>query len=321
MEWGPYQYGGYYSGGWPTQPVTPAAMDAANVQQNFAPVTVVQSLTPPPSKDSDCGLQHGVLPSVTVKIINPDRKSDYKNYVIRDVSTKYMLSLNGMKSMLKEELGDLVPAGFQFDIGFYKGNKQVWLRTESDVKEVVCLLKEKPDCVLWCMGPGENAKEQKRKRKDSSDEDGNERKKDKKKKTRQEEKEERVDAIVDDLRKQHATKFTNLQYRIWAETIVSGTHESCDDPPRGSFFSPKGQSVKKAHASPGPSPGGRNSPGPSIPQPSSSTVMTPGKCAQLRSTYIKQIKELHDLLEVGAIAAEHFEKQRDTLLAQMDRLN
>lgn len=69
--------------------------------------------------------------------------------------------------MLKEELGDLVPAGFQFDIGFYKGNKQVWLRTESDVKEVVCLLKRN---------------------------------------------------------------------RI----VLSGTHESCDEPPRVSFFSAKG---------------------------------------------------------------------------------
>ena len=117
-------------------------------------------------------------------------------------------------------------------------------------------------------------------------------------------------------------RFGNLQYRIWAETVVSGSHESYDDPPRGSFFSPKAQTVKKAcshgQSSPGPSPGGRNSPQPSM---SSSAVLTPGKSAQLRSTYIKQIKELHDLLEVGAITTDHFAKQRDTLLVQMDTLN
>ena len=211
-----------------------------------------------------------------------------------------MLSLNGMKSMLKEELSELIPADFQFDIGFYKGNKQVWLRTDSDVWEVVTLLKENPDCVVWCMGPGESTKEQKRKRKIAVMRMVTREGKKKKKKTRQEEKEERVDEIVDELRKRHAVKY--LQYRIWAETVVSGSHDSYDDPPRGSFFSPKGQSVKKAHSSPGrSSPRGRNSPGPSVPQSSTSTVMTPGKCAQLRSTYVKQIKELHDLLEVGVI--------------------
>ena len=36
-----------------------------------------------------------------------------------------------------------------FDVGFYRGNKQVWMRSDNDVKE---FLKEKPECVLWCMG-------------------------------------------------------------------------------------------------------------------------------------------------------------------------
>ena len=54
---------------------------------------------------------------------------------------------------------------------------------------------------------------------------------------------------------------------------------------------------------------------------SASLSLTPGKTAQLRSTYIKLIKELHDLLEVGAITQEHFTKQRDSLLEQMDKPN
>ena len=33
-------------------------------------------------------------------------------------------------------------------MGFYRGNKQVWMRSDNDVKE---FLKEKPECVLWCM--------------------------------------------------------------------------------------------------------------------------------------------------------------------------
>ena len=57
-----------------------------------------------------------------------------------------------------------------------------------------------------------------------------------KKKMTYEEKQEMVDDTVDELRSKHGTKFTSLQYRVWAETILSGNHESLDDPPRGSFF-------------------------------------------------------------------------------------
>ena len=38
-------------------------------------------------------------------------------------------------------------------------------------------------------------------------------------------------------------------------------------------------------------------------------------------TYIQQIKELHSLWEIGAITKEHYMKQRDILLEQMDKLN
>lgn len=89
---------------------------------------------------------------VTVKVVNPDRKSEYKNYLVRDVDPTCVQTLNEVKSLLKEELGEILPTGFQFDIGFYRGNKQVWMRTDSDVQEFWQLLREKPECVLWCMG-------------------------------------------------------------------------------------------------------------------------------------------------------------------------
>jgi len=56
-------------------------------------------------------------------------------------------------------------------------------------------------------------------------------------------------------------------------------------------------------------------------QSSAEIVLTPGKTAQLRSTYIQQIKDLHSLVDIGAISNEHFVKQRDVLLQQMDKLN
>ena len=44
-----------------------------------------------------------------------------------------------------------VPTIFDFDVGFYRGNKQVWMHSDIDVKEFLSLLKETPECVLWCM--------------------------------------------------------------------------------------------------------------------------------------------------------------------------
>ena len=40
------------------------------------------------------GAEGFILPSVTAKVINPHRWSDYKNYLIRDVHSNDVLSLN-----------------------------------------------------------------------------------------------------------------------------------------------------------------------------------------------------------------------------------
>ena len=127
-----------------------------------------------------------------------------------------------------------------------------------------------------------------------------------KKKTLLEEKQDRIDEIVDKLHEKHNNKYTSLQYRVWAETIVAGQREDIDKPPRGSFFTKNkcsGGSTPPKHVSSGPKP------------------LTPGKVADLRSSYIKQIKEMHNLVELRAIPYEHFEKRRDILLKEMDSLN
>lgn len=54
---------------------------------------------------------------------------------------------------------------------------------------------------------------------------------------------------------------------------------------------------------------------------SRSPVITPVRAAQLKTTYITQIKELHSLVEIGALTPEQYEDQRDSILQQMDRLN
>lgn len=48
--------------------------------------------------------------------------------------------------------------------------------------------------------------------------------------------------------------------------------------------------------------------------------MTPVRAAQLKTTYIDHIKELHSLVEIEAVALDQYEEQRDSVLQQMDEL-
>jgi hypothetical protein len=88
--------------------------------------------------------------------------------------------------------------------------------------------------------------------------------------------------------------------------MESGQHSSVENPPTGRFF--KSQSKNKTGSS-------------VSANADHEKCLTPSKVAQLRSTYIQQIKELHGLLDIGAITNDHFVKQRDCLLQEMDKLS
>ena len=111
-----------------------------------------------------------------------------------------------------------------------------------------------------------------------------------------------VDGLIDELREKHGQSFSSLQYRVWAETIAGGNHSSLEKPPKGSYYKKKDVS----------------SPVRSVDKPP--TVLTPVRAAELRTTYIKQIKDLHSLLDIGAIAESDFQKQKQSLLELMDKL-
>ena len=86
---------------WPS----PSTIAGVNVQQNFAPIVPLPSRSKP-QPDSE-GTEGVILLFVTVKVIDPDRRSDYKNYCTRDVHSNDVQSLNRVKSLLQEELGEL----------------------------------------------------------------------------------------------------------------------------------------------------------------------------------------------------------------------
>ena len=51
-------------------------------------------------------------------MVNPHSRSDYINYLIRDVHCNDVQSLNGVKTLLQEELGERLHTIFDFDVGF-----------------------------------------------------------------------------------------------------------------------------------------------------------------------------------------------------------
>ena len=53
---------------------------------------------------------------------------------------------------------------------------------------------------------------------------------------RRKENDDRVQRIVSKLKEKHGEQYTMMQYRIWAESIHGGVHESRNDPPATSMF-------------------------------------------------------------------------------------
>ena len=96
--------------------------------------------------------------------------------------------------------------------------------------------------------------------------------------------------------------------------LMPAAMTALENPSKGSFFKSQGRKGNsRASTSPASSA--------SSASVTEQAILTPGKVANLRSTYIQQNKELHSLLQIGAITEEHYMKQRDTLLRQMDQLN
>jgi hypothetical protein len=237
-----------------------------------------------------------IVVSPSVKIICPNEKnSEHKVFLLNHVNFGDIETLDSLRDEIFDQFGgDYIDENCGFDLGYYKGSKRIWMRNDGDLKELTRLLVARP-ITLWCSG-----RKKKSKKRESSDSE-DEQPRNKKKKSSSDERLERVDDIVDELRQKNKSLYSILQYRVWAETIVGGRHVSLDNPPKGSFFKKSG------------------SPERSIPEKRPAAI-TPIRAADLKSTYIKQIRELHSLQDVGAITEADFQKQKKTILDQMDQL-
>ena len=121
------------------------------------------------------------------------------------------------------------------------------------------------------------------------------RSKQRKKKSIQEEKLERIDDLIDQLKEKHDTMYNAMQYRIWAETIDLGRHSSLEMKPKESISNRREKRIL-------------------ILEEVLHLLKLP-TCVQHTFS-----KDFHSLKEAGAISENHFVKQRDVLLSNMDKL-
>ena len=136
----------------------------------------------------------------------------------------------------------------------------------------------------------------------------------KRKKSLVEEKRERVQKLVDELKAKHEGQFSGPQYQLWAEVIDVHQHDSMETPPLGTMFKKQASSVpcgQKMSAT------AIASVVQDIPQSSCSHTLTPIQATGLKTNYIQQIKELYQLLEMGALDENDFATQKSKILRMM----
>ena len=131
-------------------------------------------------------------------------------------------------------------------MGFFRKSEKLWINNDRDVSDALDLMRG-GKLTLWCMGKSKQTKHGKRSRDKSGDtEDEVEIVRTKKKKSASEERVARVNEIKGQLRDQHGSNYSGVQYTMWAEMIVAGSHESIEDPPQCPLFGttrPRGQTI------------------------------------------------------------------------------
>ena len=239
------------------------------------------------------------------------------------------------------------------EIGYFKGNKRVWMCTGDDYSEILGKLRSGSTITLWCeCSPGRKRAVESDEHSDS-DSDGTQKNSSstlkRRRKSLSEEKNACVQEIFQKLKAQHGDKYTGPQYRLWAEAIDVNQHQVMMNIPKAlSFLLCKNvlTVLKKSGSSDvlttavttlatslaaalqppcseSSNGSAHKSAGSSTPPQriSGSPIITPVRAAQLKTTYISQLKELHSLVEIGALTPEQYEDQRDSNLQQMSKLN
>ena len=265
-----------------------------------------------------------------VRIINPQRKSDYKVRIWHNIHEKFT-SPEAIKEKLRDTFTENVPDSLEFEIGYFEkpGNSKRWIETVDDVEAMYCSNQSDDTYTLWCDGRKEGScSGELLKRKNTCDSDTAE------PHNKRAKKEDEIETTFRTLRKEHSDKFSDPQLRLWARMYANGLHNDLENPPNVPAITGEPTKRKReekvqpltealAGAATAITKALITSQRPSTP-PSSvrqSTGISPASKANLSGQYLQQLRTLQQLRENEALTEEEFQEQKRLLLHNLTGLN
>ena len=261
----------------------------------------------------------------SIKLINPERKSEYS--VEKWRTRTVFKTVSHLTTKLRERYAELEPCK-ELRVGYmdpghgWKG-KQRWITCDDDLKDMYETYSSKAEILIWCFLPGKLENGTKKRKNQSDKSDATE------KRTKCvaaiADKMNEVKDILAKLQSKHGTKFSVEQYHAWAQLIHIGKQESYDEPPNFPFFMGRKQNAKSSADVHGPDTGTHSTTSTSAAGSTTSTststtgilVISPGKRINLRTQCIQQLQQLGELLEKGNITQEQYEKLQSTILSDI----
>ena len=268
------------------------------------------------------------IAKVLLKAVNRKKKTaGAKMFTLRNVNTSIINTCSQMKALIRDQLHNDITEG-NFDIGYLQSNTVISIRSKEDLAEIWANIKKGINITLWCDGlrvTTVTTSRQKRRYQTNSDSDvdsGDEDNPPSKKKT----KEDRVQKIVDDLKKQHGEKYTTMQYRIWAETVNGGMHKSTTEPPSSSMFNRAGGASTSGNKK------SNDAVSEAVSQITSaltprlaslppSKSNSPAKIIDNRSKCYRQLGELKSLFESGLLSEAEYTAEREAIMSTLQKLS
>ena len=154
-------------------------------------------------------LDSSTLPELTVKMIEKG-SSGGKNYVLKNVVVGNILNSSLFKQYLGEEFVDKVgESPEELEIGYFKGNKRIWMHTSHEYSDVLEKLCSGCKLTLWCEYGRTRSKVPNKRAADVDDSDDECARASKSvKRHKMDEKKKRVQDIFEELKSQHKDKYT-----------------------------------------------------------------------------------------------------------------
>ena len=86
-------------------------------------------------------------------MINPDKKSEFSTYVLRDVAREKMNTPENFRKELNKQFGDKsISPKLDFSVGYMNSGAKVSIRTSADLDDIWRSVTKGDLLTLWCHG-------------------------------------------------------------------------------------------------------------------------------------------------------------------------